>query len=294
MTPRISVVVLTYNRSDALLVVLRALAQQCTTDDEVIVADDGSQPEHVARIFSECPTFSCAVRHVWHPDRGFTASRARNLGVAASTGSYLIFLDGDCVPHPDFLAQHRRLMTAGRFVNGSRVLLSPHLTQQVLSGAVKLGQLTLWRWLVFRWQGHANKWLWLLGLRCSGNQILTSWLARKRWMPRFVWKGIRSCNLGVWRTDFEAVNGFDETFAGWGHEDADLVLRLHHAGLTRTNGFWATEVFHLYHLEYPRANEGINRQRIIDRMTTNVVAAAQGLLQLNEEKHIEIKNLYTP
>ena len=40
-------VVLTYNRPDALLAVLRALAPQCTGEHVVVIADDGSRPENV-------------------------------------------------------------------------------------------------------------------------------------------------------------------------------------------------------------------------------------------------------
>ena len=43
-----AVIVLTYNRPAALLAVLRALAPQCRSTDEVWIADDGSTPELVA------------------------------------------------------------------------------------------------------------------------------------------------------------------------------------------------------------------------------------------------------
>ena len=55
------------------------------------------------------------------------------------------------------------------------------------------------------------------------------------------------------------MNGFDEAFSGWGHEDADLVLRLHNHGARRKNGFFGTEVFHLWHRENSRENEAVNR-----------------------------------
>ena len=94
---------------------------------------------------------------------------------------------------------------------------------------------------------------------------------------RFRWKGIRSCNFGAWRSDFEAVDGFDESFRGWGHEDADLVLRLHHRGLRRKNGFLATEVFHLWHRENPRDQESPNRARVQARMEQGIIRAEAGL-----------------
>lgn len=260
-------VVLTYNRSDALLAVLRALAPQCGAAHTVVVADDGSRAGHVQALRAGLPRFACPVRHVWHPDVGFTAARARNLGAAAAQSDYLVFLDGDCVPNPRFVRHHERLAEAGHFVNGSRVLLSDAFTARVLAGTIDWSGLDALAWLRLRLAGDVNKLAHLL-----------PWPgAPLRDEARFRWKGIRSCNFGVAWRDFEAVNGFDESFAGWGHEDADLVLRLHHQGLRRRNGFLATEVYHLWHPEQGRSGEAANRQRVEARMKTGIIRAEAGL-----------------
>jgi len=262
----ISVVITTYNRSDALSLVLGGLAQQTDRRFEVVIADDGSTPEHVAAItkFSEAAPFP--VVHVWHPDVGFTASQVRNLGVANAQGEYLVLLDGDCVPEVDFVAQHRGLQQKGCFVNGSRVLLSPSFTQALLGGGKTLVGHTLGYWLARRWAGDASK--------LTGTLRLPDFRLRRQ--PAFQWKGIRSCNMAVWRTDYEFVNGFDETFVGWGHEDADFVLRLHNAGLVRKNGFCATEVYHLWHPESDRARQGVNADKVRERQKTGLVHATVG------------------
>ncbi|WBY01956.1 glycosyltransferase [Ramlibacter tataouinensis] len=262
-------VVLTYNRSDALLAVLRALAPQCGPDDAVVVADDGSRPEHVQALRAGLPAFGCPVRHVWHPDTGFTAARARNLGALAARSDYIVFLDGDCIPHARFVEMHRRLARPGCFVNGSRVLLDEDLSRRVLSGEIDPLALGALDWLRLRAQGHVNKLAHLL--QWPG--------APGRMERRFRWKGIRSANFGVWMRDLQAVNGFDEIYSGWGHEDADLVLRLHHAGLARRNGFLATEVFHLWHAENSRSREGENRRRVGQRQAAGLVRAEIGLEQ---------------
>jgi GT2 family glycosyltransferase len=263
-------VVLTYNRSDALLAVLRALAPQCGPGDTVLIADDGSRPEHVRMLRDGLPAFPCPVRHVWHPDVGFTAGRARNLGALHARADYLVFLDGDCVPNRRFAAHHAALAQAGHFVNGSRVLLSESLSRRVVRGEVELSALAAPDWLRLRMAGDVNKLTHLLYWPTGAGRVQT----------RFRWKGIRSCNFGVWYRDFEAVNGFDETFSGWGHEDADLVLRLHHHGCRRKNGFLATEVFHLWHPENSRQDEAGNRDRVVRRIQGDLVRAEQGLAEL--------------
>ncbi|MEP6790273.1 MAG: glycosyltransferase [Ramlibacter sp.] len=266
---RTAYVVLTYNRSDALLAVLRGLAPQCGGNDVVVVADDGSRPEHVQALRTGLPKFDCPVRHVWHPDTGFTAARARNLGALHAGADYIVFMDGDCIPNPRFARQHALLAAPGYFVNGSRVLLSEALSASVLSGQVNLAALGVSEWLRLRLSGGINKLSHLV--RWPG--------APARDEAAFRWKGIRSCNFGVWYGDLQAVNGFDESFSGWGHEDADLVLRLHHAGLARRNGFWGTEVFHLWHQENSRADEAANRERVHQRVDSRVVRAGRGLAE---------------
>jgi GT2 family glycosyltransferase len=268
-SPSISVVLTTYNRSDALSVVLKALSLQDDRDFEVIVADDGSTQVHQSRIHAALVESGLTATHVWHPDVGFTASRVRNLGVAVARGDYLIFLDGDCVPETDFVRRHRQLMEKGCFVNGSRVLLAGKLTHRVLTGQEIPWDRNAIYWLRQRWMGHASK--------LSGLLRLPDGAFRKQ--SKFVWRGIRSCNMAVWRSDYEAVNGFDESFVGWGHEDADFVLRLHNAKLVRKNGFCATEVFHLWHAESSRALESANATRVRERQTSMQVVATTGYFQ---------------
>lgn len=267
MRVTMSIVVLTYNQVDALLQVLTALAPQCDKCHEIVIADDGSSAEAVATLRARLPTFRCAVKHVWHPDRGFTASRARNLGALSAVGNYLVFLDGDCVPNPRFVMAHEALAEKACFVNGNRVLLSARLTRQVMSGQVNLTDASVMNWLEWRLKGDINK-----------LAHLVYWpQAPGRCEAQFRWKQIRSCNFALWKDDFLEVNGFDETFEGWGHEDADLVLRLHHLGRCRKNGFFSTEVYHLWHRQNSRTSESVNHQRVIDRIHSDIVSATKGV-----------------
>lgn len=268
----ISVIVTTYNRPDALSAVLNALLEQTDTNFEIVIADDGSaEPTREAiRTFRDMPRASGLKKliHAWQPDDGFRASAARNLGVFASQGEYLVFLDGDCIPRPDFVARHRLLAERGFMVSGSRVLLSEAFTRQLLSPtAAAVHARGLSYWLRQRLAGNTNK---LIPLLHFPNTALRHYRAVK-------WNRIKSCNLAIWRDDYAMVNGFDESFVGWGHEDADLVLRLARHGIRRKGGAFSTEVFHLWHRENTRATESENRRRVEERMTTGVVKADIGL-----------------
>ena len=104
MNDLISIIVSTYNREDALDVVLRALSRQSDRNFEVIVADDGSGPA-TARIVREWASRTkLPIKHVWHDDRGFRLSDIRNRGIRASAGAYVLFLDGDCIARTNFVA----------------------------------------------------------------------------------------------------------------------------------------------------------------------------------------------
>ena len=276
--PLISVVLTTYNRSDALAVVVAALQRQTDQDFEVVIADDGSQAAHRAHIHAVARASSLAVAHVWHPDVGFTVARARNLGVSQSRGTYLILLDGDCVPDMDFIAQHRRLMQSGFLVNGSRCLLSPRLTQHVLDGSVEVVGMSWAYWLQQWRKGDASKIVPLVRAPDLGVRVESD----------FRWHGIRSCNMGLWREDFDRVNGFDSSFQGWGHEDADLVLRMFHAGVRRKNGFFATEVFHLWHNEASRDRASLNEVTVQQRMRSDIVRAPLGLQECRAVEDFDI------
>jgi len=87
----------------------------------------------------------------------------------------------------------------------------------------------------------------------------------------------------VWKADLLKVNGFDESFVGWGHEDSDLVLRLFHAGIKRKDGALATEVLHLWHREAKRDEESSNRQVVLARATDKTVQAVRGLREHADE-----------
>src|SRR5260221_12911501 len=113
MAELISVIVATYNREDALDAILRSLSRQTEERFEVVVADDGSRPATARLVEAWMSRMRVPLRHVWQEDDGFRAGEARNRAILASTGRYCVFLDGDCIVRPDFVAAHRRLAQPG-------------------------------------------------------------------------------------------------------------------------------------------------------------------------------------
>ena len=74
--------------------------------------------------------------------------------------------------------------------------------------------------------------------------------------------------MACWRKDALNIQGFDESFEGWGHEDADFVFRLEDSGVKRRSGSFATEVLHLWHQTQPNDQERVNRERVLERINS--------------------------
>jgi hypothetical protein len=105
----------------------------------------------------------------------------------------------------------------------------------------------------YRLSGGINKY-WPLKIKLGNG----SWRDYKK----FVWRRIKGCNMACWKADAEAINGFDESMTGWGHEDADFVFRLQRHHIQRKSGSWSTEVFHLFHQIHDQSNAEENARKV--------------------------------
>lgn len=275
MTDLISVIVSTYDREDALDAVLGALARQTDRNFEIVVADDGSGPATAAAVARWQSALAVPVKHAYHAHLGFRAGEIRNRAILASAGALCIFLDGDCVPRPIFVARHRSLAERGWFVAGNRILLSPPATAAVVAGEsdadAKPETWSLAAIVARRRRGELNRVL----------PALTLPLGPLRKLTPQRWQGVRTCNLAVARVDLDRVDGFDARFAGWGLEDSDLAVRLLRAGIRRKDGRFATGVFHLWHPENDRSRLADNQALLDTVIAGTQVRAEQGMSALS-------------
>lgn len=270
MSELISVIVTTYNWPEALSACLNSLLAQQDHQFEIIIADDGSNSATHALITRFQKQSHIPIQHIFHEDCGFRAAAIRNKAVSISSGNYLLFMDGDCIALPHFIARHRRLSEIGYFVPGNRLLLSETYTHHVLRQNIDL---------------HAQPFIFFfdLWLRRNINRILPLifipvqiW----RYLQPYFWQKAMTCNLAIWKSDFFAVNGFDEAFEGWGYEDSDLVIRLIHKGLKRKEGRFALPVLHLWHKQNDRSKHDLNYKRLLERVSqASLIKAEYGINQ---------------
>jgi len=274
VTEPVSLIVSTYNRPDALGAVLRSLARQTDRDFEIVVADDGSGPQTREVIDGWVSRIGVPLRHVWQEDRGFRLAEIRNRAIAASAGSYLIFLDGDCIARPDFVAAHRRLGEPGYFVGGNRVLLSKVLTEAILAEDLEPEVWPFASWAVLCARGQVNRLLPLLTLPLGPT--------RKRLATE--WEGVRGGNFAFFRADLDKVDGFETSFVGWGLEDSDIVIRMIRSGVKRKDGRFATGVLHLWHEDADRSQFDANQEKLDELLQNDRVRAVRGLSALEQER----------
>ena len=267
---RIALIITTYNRPEALEAVLDAYSCQIDPSFEVLIADDGSSRSTKDLIDQYKERFGFGLKHVWHEDRGFRAAAIRNRASLLTEADYLIFTDGDCIPDIHFVSSHRALAKANRFVAGNRILLSKSFTEQVLSQSLKLHLWSYRHWLHARFKGDINRLLPML--RIDG-------LGRLRDLHPMRWQGVKTCNLAVWRKDFLAVNGFDESYEGWGMEDSDLVIRLLRQGCRHRSARFMACLFHLWHEENDRSSLAQNQARLSKLLSEEGIKALRGLDQ---------------
>ena len=267
---RIAVIVTTYNRPDALAAVVEGYLAQTDRDFELLIADDGSTVQTAEAVAAYRARAPFPISHVWQEDRGFRAAAIRNRALAASNADYVIFSDGDCIPLPGFVARHRRLAEPGWFVSGNRVLLSESFTRRVLAERLPVHRWRGGKWLGARLRKEINRWLPLLALPIP---------ARFRKLGAGRWQGAKTCNLAAWRADLLAVNGLDESYAGWGLEDSDLVVRLIRAGVRHKSARFAAPVLHLWHAENDRGRLPENRRKLEEVLRSGRILAQVGVGQ---------------
>ena len=265
---RIALIITTYNRPDALSAVLDGCLAQTDPDFEVIVADDGSTRDTADLVAAYKARAPFPIKHVWQEDVGFRAAAIRNRALAATGADYIIFIDGDCVPSPEFVASHRRMAERGWFLSGNRMMLTQAFTVKVLHDKLPIHSWRTRDWLKARRQGQIERLLPLLRVNNAG------WL-RKRLPKR--WQGAKTCNLSAWRDDLVRVNGLDESYTGWGLEDSDLVIRLVRAGIYNKSARFSVPVFHLWHRENDRTNLEENRLRLQQVLQATHVRATHGV-----------------
>jgi len=259
--PSISLILGTYDQPDYLRRVLRAVHGQVSLPAEVLVADDGSD-ERTAQVFEEfAAAKSCRSEHVWQAHEGFRKARILNEAIARARSEYMVFLDGDSIPHPRFIADHQALARPRRFVHGRRALINHSASRTFGKGDFRKE-----RWdALFEGdvQGWKNVYRWPFPF----------------WRVRRDLRGMRGCNFGIWRDHLARVNGYNEEFNGWGRENSELAVRLMNNSVLRMEVRGWALCYHLWHTPLERSKVPAKDQMLAEEVAEGRQTCRVGLSQ---------------
>lgn len=236
---RASLIISVYKDVARLDCILRTLRYQTATDFEIIVSEDGDSAQmrdYLAPLRNDYPQ----LRHLTQEDRGFRKNRALNRAIQAGHSDYFLFIDGDCVPHSHFIANHLRQAETQAVCAGRRVELGTLFSQRLIEQPDFLLQL----------ENRRRYILLAAALRRDGIKNyefgFVSPLLHRLAASRPI--HIVGSNFSCSRQALETVNGFNEEFESPGiGEDADIEWRLTMAGFHTKNIKFLAPVYHLHH-----------------------------------------------
>lgn len=258
---RLALVITTYERPDALAAVLASVGRQQVAPAEVVIADDGSgasTQEVAAAFIARSPA---PARIVSQTHEGFRLTRLRNLAIAATEMDYLVFIDGDMLLHPAFIADHTRFARRGSYTQGVRVHTDAGLTQRLIANPARFPGF---------WSPGLGGLRRAYLLRSPTLASLT-----RNFANGFI--AIKGCNQGFWRDDLVRVNGFNEAISGWGPEDKELAARLGNSGVRRQTLLFGGIACHLHHAPASRAALPRNLALLADTQRERRVRCDLGL-----------------
>lgn len=267
--PKASVIISVYKDTEALHSMLYALDRQTEKDFEIIVTED-CESEAMTEFLAEYkkrPDFY----HLTQPDDGWRKTLAENRAIISARAEYLMFLDGDCIPDKNFVANHLANAEQGKFLTGRRVYLGPVFSRMLRKApqAIRFIQNRM-IFLSLLIPMHLDK---VRSYEVGLSSRFMQWLRGKKPV------GIIGCNFSCYKKDMLAINGYNEDMTGVGAEDSDLQWRFEGLGMATKSVKFLIPVYHLYH-EHKRHNYDYNLSIINETRKVNAFVCKNGIKKL--------------
>ncbi len=245
-----SVIISIYNNFKFFNFVLAGFERQTNKNFEIIIADDGSKKEVVDKIHQYINQSEMKIKHVWHEDEGWQKNKILNKAIQASETDYIIFVDGDCIPHKNFVQEHLINKADNTILAGRRSNLSKFISDKLTYNNIRTGIL--------------EKRFALLGLVLKsiigGSHLENAVFFKSRYLRKKINKkdkGVLGSNFSLHKSDILEINGFDERYVKPAvGEDTDIEYRLRNAGKKVKSVKHLAIQYHLFHkkLERDKAN----------------------------------------
>ena len=237
MNRQLSVIITTYNAPEWVEKVLIGFSCQSFKDFEVVIADDGSGDETQKLIDKYRAKVSYPIIHTWHEDDGFRKCTILNKSILDATTNYLVFTDGDCIPHKDYLKVHFEKREKGKFLSGGYFKLPLDISKLITEQDIIDGNCFNISWL----KKH--------GLKTSFKNTKLSFKGFAAKLMNAITPTVASWNghnSSGWKDDIIEVNGYDERMR-YGALDRELGERLMNKGILGKQIRYSAICVHLDH-----------------------------------------------
>lgn len=279
ITPRISLFLAFYNNTTFLDLVFASIESQTFKDFELVICDDGSNEIAKKFIHQLMAKTNLPVKHIWHEDKGFRKNEMLNKAIKNSSTDLIIFIDQDCVLHPEFISEHYKNSSENKILAGRRLEFSPFITKLLTGQKIKEGyiQKNLWWFLPMISLRKDNQGL--KGIYIQNKEI-RKLMNRKR-------RGVVGCNFSVHKSALKKVNGFDMRYMGPGTgEDSDIEYRLNLSGVETQSFLHAGVQYHLYHKLQKRLNSNEDLFKTVQ--SEKAMVTPEGLNLIPEGEWIDL------
>ena len=271
---KVSIIIAVYKDVEALELIIESLKNQTYKNFEVVIAEDGNcdeMKEYISTIED------LEIKHTTQDDVGIRKTRSLNNGILVSSGEYLIFIDGDCIPYSTFIESHILLSKKNTILSGRRVNLGPKYSKKLRNKNISSYTLEKKFLLYFPFiafdckENHSED-----GFRFSSNGFIYKKFIEKRKAST----SMLGCNYSCFKEDITNINGYDE---GYGEtalgDDTDLQWRFKALGCSFKSARNVANIFHLYHsrsfretIDYKNYFESFN-----DNKKNNTYVCKKGL-----------------
>jgi len=270
--PRASLIISVYNNIIFLKTVLDSVKVQTFKDFEIIISEDADSTLMAA--FVDKYPFENPFQHLTQKDSGWNKNKALNRAILAAKSDYLVFIDGDCVLHPQFMEQHIAYARPGLILGGRRLKLNEKLTQLFLENSIRPSNIN--KTLVFN----------ILFLKKKGILFPEEGFYIN---PKGFWgfipsarrlKRLTGCNMSFYKKAILDINGFDEDYIRPAvGEDIDITWRFLRAGYHLFSVRNLAVEYHLYH-KVNWVNQDLNSEMMNERQDKDLYRCINGIEKL--------------
>jgi glycosyltransferase involved in cell wall biosynthesis len=238
----ISIIVSVYKDVEALELIIHSLLHQTLYPNEVIISEDG-QSIAMKDFIAHLPSLPFPLIHLTQEDDGWQKNRALNRAIVASSSSYLIFIDGDCIPYNTFIEGHATLLEKNHALCGRRSEPGEYFSTMLRNQKMTLQE------YVFNYLSN------LFALKNDHVKHYEEgiYLGKKHFIFKLLClirkdSHLVGCNFSCFKSDMIRINGFDEDFKmPTTGEDSDIERRMRILGIKMKSCRNVANMVHLYH-----------------------------------------------